>query len=266
VLFYLFCFVTIAPGHVGVKSWFGQLDPDALPAGPHIVNPLKLVKKVNVQTQKNEEPATVPTKNGLSVGLKATMLYHIRGEDAPKLFSEVSGLPEQIEFKIIDPIFKNAVRDACAGFDPEALYTSEREKVEAKVMAQIEKELSPRGIVIESVMLLDPVLPDVVRHRIEQKVAAEQDAIRMQSVFTQRELEGKANKRVMELEAESKVIQAKGIAEAQTIIKKDLTDEYIRYLWVMALKEHQGAIIYVPTGQDGLPFFHQTQHAPTPKK
>jgi hypothetical protein len=70
----------------------------------------------------------------------------------------------------------------------------------------------------------------------------------------------------MELEAESKVIQAKGIAEAQTIIKKDLTDEYIRYLWVMALKEHQGAIIYVPTGQDGLPFFHQTQHAPTPKK
>lgn len=261
-LTYLFCFVTVAPGHVGVKSWFGEVDDSVLTPGPHLVNPFKKVRQLNTQTQKNEEPATVPTKNGLSVGLNATMLYHLEPTHAPKMVKEVGDL--DFEKKLIDPVFKNAVRDAAAEFDPEALYTADRAKVEAKVLQHVEKELNPRGIIIEQVMLLDPVLPDVVKHRVEQKVAAEQDALRMQSVFTQKELEGKANKRVKELEAEAKVIEAKGIADAQKIIQKDLSHEYLVYLWIEALKEgakHNNATIYVPTGSDGMPMFK----APTPK-
>lgn len=252
---YLFCFVTVPAGHCGVKSWFGEVDNQILEPGPHIVHPLKKVQKVNVQTQCDEEPATVPTKNGLSVGLKATMLYHLDPTQTPKLVKEVG---TDYQKKLINPIFKNAVREACAEFDPEALYTTDRLKVEAKVRLQVDKELGARGIVIESVMLLDPVLPEVVRGRVEQKVAAEQDAIRMQSVFLQRELEGKANKRVKELEAEAKVIEARGLAEAQKIIQKDLTDPYLRYLWIEALKEsakHNNATIYIPTGNDGMPVF-----------
>ncbi len=260
VLGYLFCFVSVPAGHVGVKSWFGDIEDGVLPPGPHLVHPLKGVRRVNTQTQKNEEPASVPTKNGLTVQIKATMLYHIAPESAARLAREVSGQADQVEAKIIDPIFRAAVRDACAEFDPEALYTADRSKVEGKVTAQVEKELGTRGIVVEQVMLLDPVLPDVVKNRVEQKVAAEQDAIRMQSVFLQRELEGKANKRVKELDAEAKVIEAKGIAEAQKIIQKDLTDNYLRYLWIEALKETakspHATTIYVPTGQDGMPFFH----------
>lgn len=255
---YLFCFVTVSAGHVGVKSWFGDVDEQVLEPGPHIVHPLKKVRHLNTQTQKNEEPAVVPTKNGLSVGLKATMLYHLTPAAAPKMIREVGD--GNYEERIIDPVFKNAVRDACAEFDPEALYTADRAKVEAKVVAQVERELGQRGIAIEQVMLLDPVLPEVVRARVEQKVAAEQDAIRMQSVFIQRELEGKANKRVKELEAEAKVIEAKGIAEAQKIIQKDLDHAYLQYLWIEALKEsakHNNATIYIPTGSDGMPIFKQ---------
>ena len=145
---------------------------------------------------------------------------------------------------VVSPYFKNAVRDVTAEFLPEAFYSAERGMIEHKISEKLRKEFELRGLVVESVMLLEPVLPELVRQRIEAKVGAEQDAARMEYVLKQKELEAKA-----------KVAEAKGIAEAQTIIKKDLDDNYIRYLWVMALKEHSGSIIYVPTGNDGLPFF-----------
>ena len=64
-------------------------------------------------------------------------------------------------------------------------------------------------------------------------------------------------------EAERKALEAKGIADAQKIIKKDLDHNYLIYLWIEALKEsahHKNATIYVPTGMDGMPLFKQIEH------
>lgn len=244
----------IPAGHVGIVSVFGEVSDETLPAGgPYFVKPWKSVIRTSVQTQKNDEPATVPTKGGLAVNMHSVMLYKLDPAAAPRVRREVG---EKYEEVLIDPYFKNAVRDVCSEYAPEALYTNERVQVEAAVLARVQKELGPRGIIVESIMLQDPVLPPVVADRIQAKVAAEQDAIRMQSVFKQREQEGLANKRTKELEAEAKVIEAKGIAEAQNIIKKDLDENYLRYLWIEALKEsakHNNATIYIPTGTDGMP-------------
>lgn len=245
---YALCFVTVGKGEVGVLSWFGAVDDQTLDPGPYLVHPLKKVYRMNTQTQKNEEEAVVPTKNGLAVKLKAVMLYHLSQAGAPKMAREVGD--SKYEERVIDPPFRAAVRDACSEYPAEALYTSDRDKIEKAVFATISKELDGRGVVVESVMLLDPTLPDVVKQRIEQKVGAEQDAQRMEYVLKQKELEAKA-----------KVVEAKGIADAQKIIKQDLDDNYLRYLWIMALKEHSGSIIYVPTGHDGLPFFQPVHPA-----
>jgi regulator of protease activity HflC (stomatin/prohibitin superfamily) len=252
ILFFMCCFVTVGKGEVGVTTWFGQAEDQTLEPGPHVVHPFKRVIHMNTQVQKLEEPATVPTKNGLSVKMNAVCLYRLDEAHAPRMAREVGD--REYKDVIVTPVFYNAVREATAEFEPEALYTAERTKVEGRVMAIASKELGARGVVVESVMVLDPVLPDVVRHRIEAKVAAEQDAIRMQSVFTQKELEGKANKRMKELEAEAKVIEAKGLADAQAIIKKELDDAYLKYLFINALKDHNGTTIYVPIDNNGMPF------------
>lgn len=139
------------------------------------------------------------------------------------------------------------VRDVCAEYTPEALYTVERNTVETRALARMEKELATRGFVFEQVMLQDPVLPAIVTERIQAKIGAEQDVIRMQSVLKQKELE-----------AQAKVVEAKGIAESQAIIKKDLDQKYLIYQWILAVKEasaHGNKVIYIPTGNDGLPLF-----------
>lgn len=247
---YLFSWVTIPKGHVGVVSWFGQIEEKTLDPGWKLVNPLKTVYRVDIRTQKNEEPAITPTKGGLSVSLKAVLLYHVDPEYAPKLLTEVS--ITEFESRIVDPIFKNAVRDSTAEFEPEALYTSARQLVEEKVGSILRKELSKRGFVVESVMLQDPVLPDLVKTRIEQKVGAEQDVARMQFVLKQKQLE-----------ADAKVVEAQGIAKAQEIIKKDLDPLYLSYQFIEALKimsEHKNLIYFVPVGSDGLPILKQVDH------
>lgn len=241
---YLFCFVSIGKGEVGVLSWFGDVENGTLSPGPHIVHPLKRVYRMNTQTQKDEEPATVPTKNGLPVTMKATLLYHLDPSRAPAMAREVGAT--DYHDRVVSPYFKNAVRDITAEFLPEAFYSAERGHIEARIASRLRTEFEARGLVVESVMLLEPVLPELVRQRIEAKVGAEQDAARMEYVLKQKELEAKA-----------KVVEAKGIAESQNIIKKDLDDNYLRYLWIEALKEsakHNNATIYVPTGADGMPF------------
>lgn len=254
---------SIPPGHVGVVKAFGDVSETVLPAGgPYLIRPWASVARMSVQTEKNEELATVPTKGGLSVSIKAVLLYRLEGGKAPMVLKTVG---VNYEEKIIDPYFRNAVRDVCADYTPESLYTNERQAVENSVLSKISKELIDRGFVCEAVMLQDPVLPAVVTERVQAKVAAEQDAIRMESVFKQREKEAMANKRQKELEAEAKVIEAEGISKAQLIIKKDLDDNYLRYLWIEALKEsakHNNATIYIPTGSDGMPFFKTVE----PKK
>lgn len=52
--------------------------------------------------------------------------------------------------------------------------------------------------------------------------------------------------------ADAEVIRAKGLAEAQEIIDGTLTDRYLRYLYIEAIRTGADQIIYVPT-EAGLP-------------
>lgn len=65
--------------------------------------------------------------------------------------------------------------------------------------------------------------------------------------------EAQAKKESAQFLAESEIIRAKGVAEANKIIGESLkgNDAYLRYLWIDKLSD-EGQIIYVPT-EAGLP-------------
>ena len=86
-------------------------------------------------------------------------------------------------------------------------------------------------------------LPEKVRSAIEDKLQAEQEAQRMEFVLLRENQE-----------AERKRVEAKGIADANTVISGSLSENYLRWYWVTNLDKHQD-VIYVPTGNDGMPMF-----------
>ena len=66
--------------------------------------------------------------------------------------------------------------------------------------------------------------------------------------------EARAKKDSAQFEADSEVIRARGVAEANRIIGNSLkgNDSYLRYLWIQNLNSGVGERVYIPT-EAGLP-------------
>jgi regulator of protease activity HflC (stomatin/prohibitin superfamily) len=131
-------------------------------------------------------------------------------------------------------------------YEAKALYTSGRDEVTAKIQSDLEKMLLERGIILEKVLLRAVVLPATVSLAVEQKLKAEQESEQMKFVLTKESQE-----------AERKVIEAKGIAEAQSIINKTLTPAYLQHEAIQAQMKaaanQNHTTVYIPSGDNGIP-------------
>ena len=81
----------IPAGHVGVIDLFGVVKGESLKSGIHIVNPLARVIPMSIQTQEMKEVMEVPSKEGLTMQLEVSALFHLDPEKAPGI-REIRGL------------------------------------------------------------------------------------------------------------------------------------------------------------------------------
>jgi len=86
--------------------------------------------------------------------------------------------------------------------------------VQAQIQDELTKELAPRGVIVENVLLRDVQLPAMLKGSIEAKQQAEQDALRM-SFILQKEKQ----------EAERKAHRAQGIADFQKIVATGISPQ-----------------------------------------
>src|SRR5438128_640380 len=111
VLILLFASTTSIPtGNVGVLTLFGRVTGDVLGEGIHLINPLKAVKKLSVQTQSVKESASVPSNEGLILALDTSLLFrHDRTKGAQVFQTAGANYAE----KIVEPTRRGATR-ACS--------------------------------------------------------------------------------------------------------------------------------------------------------
>jgi regulator of protease activity HflC (stomatin/prohibitin superfamily) len=86
--------------------------------------------------------------------------------------------------------------------------------------------LSEQGIIVDAVLMKSIQLPAGLANSIEQKLQAEQDAMRMVFILQQEKLE-----------AERKIIEATGTKDAQKILSEGLTDQIIKIRSIEAFIE-----------------------------
>src|SRR5579862_4383136 len=77
VLLLLWSVTSIPTGNVGVLTLFGRVTGETLNEGIHLINPLKSVQKLSVQTQSVKESANVPSNEGLILALDTSLLFHL---------------------------------------------------------------------------------------------------------------------------------------------------------------------------------------------
>jgi len=229
-------FKQIDAGKVGVKSLYGNVKPDILESGLHVVNPLLDITVFDVQTQNytmsaihdegakaGDDAIRVLSNDGLEVVIDLTVLYRVIPNDAPKI---LKGIGEDYTDKIVRPVTRTRIRDNAVYYDAVALYSTRRGEFQQRIFKSIEDDFKKRGLVLEQLLIRNINLPTSVKASIESKINAEQDAQKMTFVL-QKEKQ----------EAERKRVEAQGIADYQRIISSGLTDKQLQYEQIKAQKE-----------------------------
>jgi prohibitin 1 len=239
-----FSLVRIVPaGHVGVVDLWGNVEEQVRKPGINLVNPFVNLVLMDIQTQELKETMQVPSKEGLTMHVEISVLYRLSPEKASNIYKTIGKDYDEV---VVVPQFRSAVREATVYYEAKALYTSSRDEITNKIFGDLDKMLSERGVILEKVLLRAVSLPMTVSQAIEQKLKAEQESEQMKFVLTKESQE-----------AERKVIEAKGIAEAQGIINKTLTPAYLQHEAIKAQMMMAGSpnhtTVYIPSGDNGIP-------------
>jgi regulator of protease activity HflC (stomatin/prohibitin superfamily) len=216
----LLCVVTlfsscavIRPGEAGIKQRLGNLDDKVVTQGTIVYNPFTTrVIKESIRTRNLLLDLRLPSKEGLSVESQISILYRLEKDRVPEILEEIG--PEYEE--VIKSVFRSASADVCAQFFAKDMHSGKRADIEQAIQEKITSTLKPQGIVIEAVLMKSISLPEGLSRSIEQKLQAEQDALRMEFVL-QRERQ----------EAERKIIEAEGTRDAQKILAEGLSSEIL---------------------------------------
>ncbi|MCP5063788.1 MAG: prohibitin family protein [Ignavibacteriae bacterium] len=245
IAFAIFRIFTVIPaGTVGVVDFLGNVSDETLKPGVNIVNPIAKIYKYSFKTQEFKENMTVPSKEGLPVQLEVSLLYRVDPSKANDIYKTVEA-GDYLNVILI-PQFRSVVRGVTAKFEAKALYTGAREVLSKEITEKLQAAVGLRGMIIENAPLRQVALPARLTQSIEEKLQAEQESQRMAFIL-QKETQ----------EADRKRIEAKGIADFQSIVSKEINANLLKWKGIEATEKlassSNAKVVVIGSGKDGLP-------------
>lgn len=235
-------FGTVPAGHKGVKLRFGAV-VGTIPEGFYAKIPLvEGVKKVSVQTQKLEVKADAASKDLQTVTADVAINYNLEYDKVADLYKE-TGL--EYESKVMSPSVEEAVKATTAQYTAEQLITS-RQEVNDKIFASLKSELEPYGIKLQQLNIVNFSFSASFDTAIEAKVTAEQNALAAKNKLQQ-----------VQYEADQKIAEAKGKAEALRVESEALRNNP-DVLQLRALEKWNG-VLPVTITSGAVPFIDITK-------
>ncbi len=239
-------FVTIDAGEAGVlwKRFDGGVvtDKPALGEGFHVVAPWNDVEVYEVRQQEFFDQMKVLSSNGLDIQLDATAWYHPNIEKLGMLH-QTKGT-NYLE-RVVRPALRSATREVVGRYTPEQIYSSKRAIIQKEIFEETRKILAGEFVQLNNVLVRDVTLPNTIKDAIERKLGQEQEFLEYEFRLQ------KAKK-----EAEKQRIEAKGKADANTILSASLTDKILKDKGIEAtleLSKSPNTKVVIVGGKDGMP-------------
>lgn len=239
--------VTIGSGEAGVlyKTFGGGVVTDEPPLGEgfHIVAPWNKVYVYEVRQQELFEKMKVLSSNGLEIQIDASAWYQpVQGQ----LGNLHQTIGESYLQRVIQPAIRSAARSVIGRYTPDDLYSTKRDAIQIEIYEETKKILDKQYVKLNEVLVRDVTLPPTIKEAIERKLKQEQESLeyefRLVSAAKQ---------------AEERIIEAEGKAEANKILSASLTDKILQDKGIEATiklsESNNSKVIVIGSGDSGMP-------------
>ena len=243
ILFIKACIFQVDEGEALVKTAFKKISGSLTRPGLNFKWPWEEVHSYPTRLEAYTDNIPARSKDGMAITIDLTTHYKVDKNQVSDIYRLIAKNLKDLQEKIIYPTLRKTIRDSIATLDVKEVY-SKRSELNQTIIKDAAKELLPKHIVIDKVLLRKITLPQEVEAEIQIKIRSQQQAEAMEY-----------KKLVSQKEAEIKAIEAKGIAEAQKIINKTLTPLYIQHEAIQAYKQlaqsSNTTFILMPTSPKG---------------
>lgn len=235
LVYLLLCLTVISPGYVGVVyDRTGGLEKETLKPGWHIVSPMKKVTKYPVSTETvhydGKQAFSIATKDGKVVTAELMYSFHMNDDKIPALFAKFRGRSaSDIETTFIKDRLTATVQTITSNYGVLEVYGDKRGEINNKVFLAFKEDLAEVGIVIET-FNFSKIEPDAETRIAIQSLVDSQ--LRLETMRIEKEqamVEADRKREVAKGEADARVIEATGQAEANQKLQLSLTPELIEY-------------------------------------
>lgn len=223
---------TIKTYESGVKFTLGKIKEQELKDGLTFFNPiLTQIKKIDMRERTTTIDTSTVSKEGLKFGVTITVRYKVKENHAVTL---VKNLQTELH-TLINTYANSTIDDIATGKDKNQMYSDDgRVEIVTAVKDKLNVELNDYAEIIQ-VVFEDIKLPQNIT-----------DAIEAQQAELEKIKQKENEKQVAVKEAEIRRIEAQGVADANRIIQRSLTNEYLQYEAIQKL--NPGATkIFVPS-------------------
>ncbi|MFG2354447.1 prohibitin family protein [Streptomyces sp. NPDC048521] len=237
------CVHVVSAYEVGVPVTFGKIGTP-LTSGIHFRSPFTDVTAFSTRpvdlNLNDKDVVEVRSSQGGVLYADVTIKWAVVPAKAVELY-RLAGSEEAVEERLVLPDSREIIRNVFAKHTSEEGYASAREQIGAEIADLVKKRLAPRGIDVTSVNLRNVRPSEKLQDQIDKKIQQEQ--------ATDRATEAA---RTAKAEAERKRIEAEGVARANKIIEKSLSDKVLYNQCLEAYKEAAKAhpVYAVPCGTD----------------
>jgi prohibitin 2 len=230
--------VTVGPGHVGVL-WRAAdgTQKTTYPEGLHSVAAWNEMSVYDLRSMSHEEELDVIAVNGLTIKLNSSVRYRIEPTEVVALQEEIG--PDYYQ-KILEPVLRSEGRRVIGRYTPEEIYSTKRELIERELREGLKEKIAGKHLVLEAILIRNVELPPAIRTAIDQKLAAEQEVLKMKYVLE-----------LTKAAAEQKRIEAQGVADYNRAVSQSLSGpildyERIQQLTRLAASENSKMVVLGP--------------------
>jgi len=241
-------FTQVGVGEVGIVKHFGAIDtdhPDVFDPGIHTKVPFRDdVVIFDTRIQKEQVESSAASKDGVTIHSTITINFHIEAAKAPLILQNIGANYKE---RIIDQQIQQAFKDVTAQYAGLELI-QKREEVALKAKGVLKDKLTPYFIVVDEFTIPNYEFPKEFN-----------DAILATQVANQQNLQAKQLQEKARTEAETALIVAQGLANAQKAQATTLTPEYLQ---LQAINKWNGQLPQYLTPNTPLPFIGTTPTTP----